>query len=148
MITGDHPLTAEAIARRLGMLTGATAREVAAAEGVGEESVHPFRHPSVCAAVVSGHELAQLSAQDVDALLLLPEVVFARTSPDQKAAMCVPPQRSAAQRSARVCWEGERPLPRSHAHTHTTLARHTPHATRHTPHTALPAWRATSALGL
>jgi P-type E1-E2 ATPase len=40
MVTGDHPLTAEAIARKVGIVTYATRREVAGERGCDEADVH------------------------------------------------------------------------------------------------------------
>ncbi|MDD1743018.1 MAG: HAD-IC family P-type ATPase, partial [Methanomassiliicoccales archaeon] len=60
MMTGDHELTAEAIARKVGIIT--TAKN----------------------AVMTGYALAALSDEDLDHLLDKPELVFARISPDQK----------------------------------------------------------------
>ena len=60
MITGDHELTAEAIARKVGMLTG---------------SEHD---------VVTGSELNSISDEQLNQLLEKREVVFARTTPEHK----------------------------------------------------------------
>ena len=53
MVTGDHPLTAEAIARKCNIITTATRREVAAEYGVEEDQV-PLSDPNVQALVVTG----------------------------------------------------------------------------------------------
>lgn len=53
MVTGDHPLTAEAIARKVNIITGRTAREVAAEDGVDEDTI-ALSDPRVEAVVFSG----------------------------------------------------------------------------------------------
>jgi len=60
MITGDYGLTAEAIARRIGMLSHGPAR------------------------IINGPELDRLSDAALSALLCNDEVLFARTSPEHK----------------------------------------------------------------
>ncbi len=60
MITGDHELTAEAIARRVGIITGP-------------------QHE-----VVTGTRLAKMSEDELSAVLDQGEIVFARTTPEQK----------------------------------------------------------------
>lgn len=49
--------------------------------------------PRVRAAVVTGYQLSNLSPQELDAVLSLEEVVFARTSPEQKKEIVVALQR-------------------------------------------------------
>ena len=56
MVTGDHPLTAEAIARKIGIVRGRTRREVAHADGVGEEGVDE-NDPRVDAVVCVGYAM-------------------------------------------------------------------------------------------
>ncbi len=63
MITGDHPLTAEAIARRAGMVAGDMA-------------------PGTC--VITGSELEAMREGDVARRLTEGATVFARTTPEQK----------------------------------------------------------------
>ncbi|MBV2133522.1 cation-transporting P-type ATPase [Pseudomonas sp. MAP12] len=60
MLTGDHPVTACAIAREIGLLRGETPR------------------------VISGHELHHLSESQLQFALDAPEVLFARVTADQK----------------------------------------------------------------
>jgi hypothetical protein len=59
MVTGDHPLTAEAIARKCGIITGPTRREVAAENGVEEKDV-PLDDPAVEALIVTGAMIPDL----------------------------------------------------------------------------------------
>lgn len=84
MVTGDHALTAEAIARSVGIVTGVCARDVAAADGVDVRAVK-LTDSRVTSAVVTGAEIASFaSTAEWDAVLSKREVVFARTSPHQK----------------------------------------------------------------
>jgi sodium/potassium-transporting ATPase subunit alpha len=53
MVTGDHPLTAEAIARKCNIITKATRREVAAETGREEKDV-PYDDPDIEALVIAG----------------------------------------------------------------------------------------------
>jgi sodium/potassium-transporting ATPase subunit alpha len=69
MVTGDHALTAEAIARKCGIITLPTRREVAASRGVPESAV-ATSDEDVHALVVTGGDLAALEADtDWDAIL-------------------------------------------------------------------------------
>jgi sodium/potassium-transporting ATPase subunit alpha len=88
MVTGDHPITAEAIARKVGIITARTAREINTA--IAEETeeglpvVNELTDVRVQAVVRAGSELRGMSETDWDAMLGKAEVVFARTTPEQK----------------------------------------------------------------
>ncbi|KAJ2077754.1 hypothetical protein H4R24_004941 [Coemansia sp. RSA 988] len=81
MVTGDHPLTAEAIARKINLLIGETREGVAAHTG---RPVADIREDEYDAVVVHGESIADMSEEDWDAVFRKPEVIFARTSPKNK----------------------------------------------------------------
>lgn len=83
MVTGDHPLTAEAIARKVGIVTLPTTRIIAAEDGVDEEDIS-LSDPRVGAVVLAGHALRGLTEEQWDVILSKEECVFARTTPQQK----------------------------------------------------------------
>jgi magnesium-transporting ATPase (P-type) len=60
MITGDYGITAESIARQIGLVKGTDVR------------------------VVSGVEIDEMSEEDLEAVLQEPELIFARVSPEHK----------------------------------------------------------------
>jgi potassium/sodium efflux P-type ATPase len=65
MITGDYGLTAESIARRIGIIRGEQAR------------------------IVTGAELNDMSSEDLETVLAEKEVLFARVSPEHKMRIAV-----------------------------------------------------------
>jgi Ca2+-transporting ATPase len=60
MMTGDHELTAEAIARKVGIIT------------------------SKSYVVITGYKLAEMSDEELNKILDVPDIVFARITPEQK----------------------------------------------------------------
>ncbi|ODM96221.1 Sodium/potassium-transporting ATPase subunit alpha [Orchesella cincta] len=84
MVTGDHPVTAKAIARAVNILSegNETIEERAERLGCSIQEINPT---TIKAAVVTGAELKLLSASQLRNLLRNhTEIVFARTSPEQK----------------------------------------------------------------
>lgn len=89
MVTGDHPLTAEAISRKVNIIAGKTRREVAVERGVDEDDI-PLEDPDVEAVVLSGTEIRETLTDDAawDRVLCKRYITFARTTPQQKLAIC------------------------------------------------------------
>jgi magnesium-transporting ATPase (P-type) len=83
MLTGDHALTAAAIAQSVGISSLSSREDVASQRQVSAAAV-PLADPDVQNVVVSGAELAALADADWDALLGKQEVVFARMTPEVK----------------------------------------------------------------
>eukprot|EP01115_Flamella_aegyptia_P001611 TRINITY_DN1266_c0_g1_i2.p1 TRINITY_DN1266_c0_g1~~TRINITY_DN1266_c0_g1_i2.p1 ORF type:complete len:907 (-),score=328.67 TRINITY_DN1266_c0_g1_i2:612-3332(-) len=81
MVTGDHPLTAQAIARQVGILEGDTVEDIAKREDIEVSKVDKNRAVAI---VVKGSELDSLAESDWDYILSKRQIVFARTSPEQK----------------------------------------------------------------
>lgn len=81
MVTGDHPLTAAAIARNIGLITLPTREVIAKRDGIAPEDVN---EEDVGAVVVHGTNINDLTDDEWAIILSKEEIVFARTSPEQK----------------------------------------------------------------
>jgi len=96
MVTGDHPITAKAIAKAVGIISegSETVEDIAARKRVPIDSVDP-RDARAC--VVHGTDLRDMTPAQIDNLLSThPEMVFARTSPQQKLIIVEGVQRQGA----------------------------------------------------
>ncbi|TCD67985.1 hypothetical protein EIP91_011654 [Steccherinum ochraceum] len=81
MVTGDHPKTAEAIARKINLILGETKETLAAKTGRPLEEIYD---DEVEAVVVHGDDIDGLQGWQWDQIFAKQEIVFARTSPQHK----------------------------------------------------------------
>lgn len=84
MVTGDHPLTAQAIARKIGLITLPTRESIAKDKNIPKEDVN---EDDCGAVVIHGSTIPGMSDADWDIVLSKKEIVFARTSPEQKLSI-------------------------------------------------------------
>jgi sodium/potassium-transporting ATPase subunit alpha len=80
MVTGDHPITAAAIAKTVNIMPDDPVSEIAEDEGISIEEASAKGKAIVC----PGSDLDNMSEQEIQQVLLYEQVVFARTSPTQK----------------------------------------------------------------
>ncbi|CAH8625032.1 unnamed protein product [Heterobilharzia americana] len=96
MVTGDHPITAKAIAKGVGIISenSKTVEDIAAERGVPVHQVNPHEAK---ACVIHGSDLRDMTPAQIDEVLRNhPEIVFARTSPQQKLIIVEGCQRQGA----------------------------------------------------
>jgi len=96
MVTGDHPITAKAIAKGVGIISegNETVEDIAARLNIPVGQVNP-RDAKAC--VIHGTDLKELSQDQMDDILRNhTEIVFARTSPQQKLIIVEGCQRQGA----------------------------------------------------
>ncbi|NWX21117.1 AT1A1 ATPase, partial [Aegotheles bennettii] len=96
MVTGDHPITAKAIAKGVGIISegNETVEDIAARLNIPVSQVNP-RDAKAC--VVHGSDLKDMTSEQLDDILIHhTEIVFARTSPQQKLIIVEGCQRQGA----------------------------------------------------
>ncbi|KAL2076928.1 hypothetical protein ACEWY4_027481 [Coilia grayii] len=96
MVTGDHPITAKAIAKGVGIISegNETVEDIAERLNIPLSQVDP-REAKAC--VVHGSDLKDMSSEHLDDILKNhTEIVFARTSPQQKLIIVEGCQRQGA----------------------------------------------------
>ncbi|XP_029432996.1 sodium/potassium-transporting ATPase subunit alpha-3 [Rhinatrema bivittatum] len=96
MVTGDHPITAKAIAKGVGIISegNETVEDIAARLNIPVSQVNP-RDAKAC--VIHGTDLKDMGVEQIDEILQNhTEIVFARTSPQQKLIIVEGCQRQGA----------------------------------------------------
>ncbi|XP_043939292.1 sodium/potassium-transporting ATPase subunit alpha-1-like [Protopterus annectens] len=96
MVTGDHPITAKAIAKGVGIISEGTetVEDIATRLNISVKEIDP-REAKAC--VVHGSDLKSMDSEQLDDILKNhTEIVFARTSPQQKLIIVEGCQRQGA----------------------------------------------------
>ncbi|KAJ1969314.1 hypothetical protein IWQ62_000704 [Dispira parvispora] len=81
MVTGDHPLTAEAIGRKINLVVSETRDQVAKRTRRPIEDVADHEYSAI---VIHGESIDGLTEHDWDHIFSKNEIIFARTSPKHK----------------------------------------------------------------
>jgi sodium/potassium-transporting ATPase subunit alpha len=81
MVTGDHPLTAEAIGRKINLMLSDTKAMVAKRKG---RPIEEIGEDEFNAVVVHGEQIDSLTDTEWDNIFWKGEIIFARTSPKHK----------------------------------------------------------------
>ncbi|KAL1925494.1 uncharacterized protein VTP21DRAFT_377 [Calcarisporiella thermophila] len=81
MVTGDHPLTAEAIGRKINLVLSDTREMVAKRTGRQVDDVGEDEYDAI---VIHGEMIDALTDQEWDRIFSKTEIIFARTSPRHK----------------------------------------------------------------
>jgi sodium/potassium-transporting ATPase subunit alpha len=81
MVTGDHPLTAEAIGRKINLMISETKEMVAKRTGRPVEMVGEAEYKAI---VIHGERIDSLTDAEWDNIFWKDEIIFARTSPKHK----------------------------------------------------------------
>jgi len=80
MVTGDHPITAAAIAKTVNIMKTPPIQDLMEDKGISQQEAAAISEAIVCA----GTDLDNMSEAEIQHVMLYKEVVFARTSPTQK----------------------------------------------------------------
>ncbi|KAJ3098907.1 hypothetical protein HDU96_010895 [Phlyctochytrium bullatum] len=81
MVTGDHPLTAEAIGRKINLMLTDTREKVAHKTNRRPEDVREHEYSAI---VIHGEKIDELTDAEWDNIFSKEEIIFARTSPKHK----------------------------------------------------------------
>lgn len=81
MVTGDHPLTAEAIGRKINLVLSDTKEMVAKRTGRPIEEIGEDEYRAI---VIHGERIDSLTDEEWDNIFMKSEIIFARTSPKHK----------------------------------------------------------------
>ena len=81
MVTGDHPLTAEAIGRKINLMIQDTKEQLAIKRKV---EISQIPESDVSAIVIHGERIDELTEEEWANIFSKEEIVFARTSPKHK----------------------------------------------------------------
>lgn len=81
MVTGDHPATAKSIAKQVNIIRDPTIEDIAKERGVPKKDIDTSEVKSI---VIPGSQIKDLEEEDWNRILAHDQIVFARTSPQQK----------------------------------------------------------------